>query len=271
MRGAILYQTPLKETTMKKKAVLALLLAGGVLCAPFAQAQPTLAEIDKGVREAFAKLNSFSGVLKLDGMISLAPPGPAGSPPAPKIPITGGGSIDYLKAGDKTMYRQVLDGKVLTIAGGIEAVFDGEKFHLKTNISGTQKVEVTEPSIEKGLVPPGGASLLDEVQKHLDLTPKADATINGRPAYVLEGKMKAGQKFDLPVASATIFLDKETGALSQLDFLGTDPTNKITLAVNDIKVNPEIKPDLFAPPVAAVKTAPAAAPGAAPAPAPAAK
>lgn len=247
---------------MKKKTVLAALLAAATLCSPFAQAETSLADIEKNVSEAWAKLKSFSGTLKLDGMISLAPPGTAN---APKLPITGGGLIEYLKAGDKAMYHQVIDGKVLTIAGGIESVFDGEKLHLKTNISGKQKVETTEPSIEKGLVPPGGSTLLSEVQKHLVLTPKPDAEVNGRAAYVLEGKMKEGEKFDLPVASANIFIDKETGALSQLEFIGSDATNKVTLSVNDIKVNPEISADHFAPPVATV----AAPPGAAPAPAPA--
>lgn len=252
---------------MKKKAVLAVLFAATAICSPFARAQAPLAEIDKGVREAWAKLGSFSGTLKLDGIVSLSPPGAPVNPNAAKIPITGAGTIEYLKAGDKAMYRQVLDGKVLTIVGGIESVFDGTKLHLKTNISGQQKVESTEPSIEKGLVPPGGGPLLDEVQKHLVLTPKADAQVNGRAAYVLEGKMKEGEKFDLPVASANIFLDKETGALSQLEFVGTDATNKITLSVNDIKVNPEIPADRFAPPVAALKANPAAAPAPAPAPA----
>lgn len=250
---------------MKKKAVLAVLLAATVVCSPFARAEASLADIDKNVREAWAKLKSFSGTLKLDGLVSLAPPGAAPNPNAPKIPITGSGLIEYLKDGEKAMYHQVIDGKVLTLVGGIESVFDGTKFYLKTNISGKQKVETTEPSIEKGLVPPGGGSLLDEVQKHLVLTPKPDAEVNGRAAYVLEGKMKEGEKFDLPVAAATIYLDKETGALSQLEFLGTDASNKITLSVNDIKVNPAIAPERFAPPVAAVATPPAAAPAPAPA------
>ena len=253
---------------MKKRTVLAVLLAASVICSPIARAQTPLAEIDKSVREAWSKLKSFSGVLKLDGNVSFSPPGAAANPNAPKIPITGAGTIEYLKEGETAKYRQVIDGKVLAFTGGIESVFDGTKLHLKTNINGQQQIETTEPSIEKGLVPPGGGSLLDEVQKHLELTPKPDAELNGRKTFVVEGKMKEGQKFDLPVASANIFLDKETGALSQIEFVGTDATNKITLSVTEIKVNPEIPADRFAPPVVAVKPAPGAAP-AAPAPAPA--
>lgn len=255
---------------MKKKLCIAAACAGALLAAPFAHAQAALADVDKQIREAWSKVNSFSGVVKIDGMVAFAANGAAPNPKAPKLPLTGSGNILYQKDGDKAKYRQTIDAKLLSMVAGVDAVFDGEKLRLKTNLQGTQKVQDAEPSIDKGLVPPGGGPLLDEIQKHIELTPKADAQLNGRPVFVLEGKLKPGEKMVLPVSSVNISIDKEIGALSQLEFIGSDASSKITLAVNDIKLNPEIKPDAFAPPVATAPKPAAGAPAAGAAPAPAA-
>lgn len=244
---------------MKKHVRIALLCAGAVLAAPFAHAQASLADIDKSVREAWGKLNSFSGAIKVEGNLAFAPPGAPVNPSAPKLPLTGSGTTEYLKDGDKAKYRQQIQAKMLTLVAGIDAVFDGTKLYLKTDLSGNQKIQQTEPSIDKGLVPPGGGPLLDEVQKFITLTPKPDAELNGRPVYQLEGKLKEGQTLVLPVTSVMISIDKEMGSLAQLDFLGADPTSKVTLTVTDIKANPPLTPENFAPPTIAAKPNAAAA------------
>lgn len=247
---------------MKKHARIAVLCAGALLAAPFAHAQASLADIDKNIRDAWSKLNSFSGVIKIDGNVAFSPPGTTPPPNAPKLPLTGAGTTEYLKDGDKAKYRQQIQAKLLGMVAAVDAVFDGAKLHLKTDLSGNQKIQQTEPSIDKGLVPPGGGPLLDEVQKFLALTPKPEAQVNGRTAYQLEGKLKDGLTLPLPVASVLISIDKETGGLTQLEFLGNDPTSKVTLAISEIQVNPALKAENFTPPTisAAPKATPAAAP-----------
>ena len=240
---------------MKKHLRIALLCAGAVLAAPFAHAQASLADIDKNVREAWGKLNSFSGALKIDGNVAFGAPGAPVSPSAPKLPLSGAGTTQYLKDGEKLKYRQKIQANLLSLSAGIDAVFDGTKLHLKTDISGTQKIQQSEPSLNKGLVPPGGGPLLDELQKFLALTPKADVQLNGRAVYQLEGKLKEGQTLELPVASVLISLDKETGSLAQLEFLGSDPTAKVSLTITDIQVNPPLKPEDFTPPTTIVTPA----------------
>jgi len=237
---------------MKKHLRIAVLCAGAVLAAPFAHAQASLADIDKNVREAWGKLNAFSGTIKIDGNLAFAAPGATVNPSAPKLPLTGSGTTTYLKEGEIAKFRQQIQAKLLTLTAAVDAVFDGTKLYLKTDINGTQKIQQAQPSLDKGLVPPGGGPLLDEVQKFLTLTPKPDAQLNGRAVYQLDGKLKEGQSFELPVTSVVVSLDKETGSLAQLEFLGNDPASKVTLSITDIQVNPPLKPEDFTPPAATV-------------------
>jgi len=248
---------------MLKRHLLSFAACAALLCALPASAQPTLAEIETKVKEAWGKVKSLTGTVVIDGLVGM--PGPAGAAPNPnalKLQISGGGNVAYLKDGEKSKYRQVLDAKVmpLNLGGGVELVFDGEQLHVKTTIGGTQKVNVEKPSIDKGAFPPGGGMLLDAVQERINLTPKADAEVNGRKCWVLEGALKPGEKLDLPVAGANLYIDQETGAMAKVELLGKDAGQSVSITVNDLKVDAPLSAADFAPPVVTAAPAPAAAP-----------
>jgi outer membrane lipoprotein-sorting protein len=234
-----------------------LVLAGVVAWAVAgAFAQDTIDSVEAKVREAWAKNQSISANVAIEANVPLG---------QTRMLLSGGGTMNYLKGGDKEMYRQTISAKLpdpMTIEVKADVLFDGADLYLTTELFGKQKSEKATPDLLKGAVPPGGGMLFDVLKKELNLALKPEAPLDGKAMYVIEATPKNAVDPEVPFGSATLYLDKESGMLTKVEINEPSGTRLAGITYTGIKLNPEIPASLFVyvPPAPPQPAAPAAAP-----------
>lgn len=202
-----------------------------MLCCGIAAANPSLEEVEGKIAHAWDQVKSLSGLVSVEATLPIG---------ETRIAVSGDGALDYLKSGDKAMYRQDLTAKTaepLSLDAKVSTLFDGSDFYLSTKLMGIEESAKTSPDLARGAVPPGGGMLLDALKTQLDLKLLPDATLDESPVFVLEGTPKAG---DLPFTKAVISIDKGTGVLRKLELYESASVVAATVKVTGIKLNPPL-------------------------------
>lgn len=199
-----------------------------LLSCGMAGANASLEEVEGKISNAWDQLKSLTGTVSIEAVLPIG---------ETRITVSGGGTLEYLKSGDKPMYRQDLSAKTpepLNLEGKVSTLFDGTDFYLSTSMLGREESTKTSPDLARGAVPPGGGMLLDAVKTQLDLKVLPDAVLDEKPVFVLEGTPKAS---DLPFTKALLTIDKGTGVLRKLELFESAGVVAATINVTDVTIN----------------------------------
>ena len=226
---------------MSKRLGMVVVLAAAMLWIPVATAQEQSVEaIQKAVAEKMDGLKSLSSPLALNVEVKLNPDMPN------PLKLVGGGSVDYLKKGDKPLYRADIWAGFSETAPKMaqaQSAYDGKLVHYDVFIP-LAKID------ETGTVDPGESFKADanvmfaELRKYVDLTALPPAQLGDTDVYVLEGKPKEGTDWG-PVAKVRISFAQDTGIPLKVAIVGADDTDMGTLSMTGLKVNGELSEDNF--------------------------
>ena len=189
-----------------------------------------------------------------------------------RLDISGNGTLEFLRHEGKEMYRQRVVMRMSpphAMDGVSETICNGERIDLVTEFMNNRNRTRVEPDLFKGIGPPGGASLLDLVEKDCTLRVLPDARVDDTDVFVLAAIPKAPQS-GMAERKAVLYFDKATGLHRKLELYESAAVITAVTTVSNVKLNPGIDPGRFnlpAPPPPAA-SAPAAPPPAGPSAAP---
>lgn len=157
------------------------------------------------------------------------------------------GRYEYLKKGDKMLYRIESKDRSVTKTGETEKatdsattiIFDGSFLYSLRDTDGKK-------SATKQKAPNSGwfadQAYFDTMKRSYDLKLLPDETVEGRAVYVIEAKGKA---VGAPPTSTIMYHDKETGLA--IKTVTKDGSGKVTSTstFSNLNINPPISPDRF--------------------------
>ncbi len=160
---------------------------------------------------------------------------------------TSQGRYEYLKKGDKMLYRIESEDRAVTKTGDTEKtsnvvttiVFDGKFLYSLRDTDGKK-------SATKQKAPNSGwfadQAYFDTMKRSYDLKLLPDETVDGRPVYVIEARIKAA---GAPPISTIMYHDKETGL--GIKTVTKNASGKVTSTstFSNLKINPSISPNRF--------------------------
>lgn len=221
---------------MKKHFGVVALVVAAILFMQGAMAQDTVESIEKAAIAQWDKLKSISATLDLNVSVKLNP-----SVDKPLV-LVGGGSTAYLKKDGKIMGRiEAWTGMTEQVKlASANGVCDGEKAYLDVVFMGKREhIEADATAV------PVGKAGFDSLKQHLNLAAAPAAKVGDEDCYVLEGTPKEELDENIPVGKVAIYISKKTGILLKIGVLDRQGSEIGALTVNDIKVNPDLSPDLF--------------------------
>jgi len=167
-------------------------------------------------------------------------------------PPTGSGRL--LSFGDGTMVMQRgSDGErfkgaakigfaqPMTATMQLESVYDGKALKVRTDSLGRKSTREAEAGVLQGVVPPGGALLLEALAHDAVLERVEEGRLESVDAYIFEGRAKTGEGSSPQVARLRAFVAKETGALLKLELYETDAVMTAHILLRDFEWDVELK------------------------------
>ncbi|MBI2435396.1 MAG: hypothetical protein HYV26_21285 [Candidatus Hydrogenedentes bacterium] len=208
-------------------------MAGG------ANAQDSLRAVEKKIQAAWEQVSTLVASVKMESHL------PVGED---DVVAQGEGQLEYLKAEPKAKYRQQMKISIpppLSMEAGFEFLFDGEALYLMNEVMGQMTIAKADaPDLEKGALPPGGGPLLDALKSEMQLSVLPEMDVDGRSAYVLEGKRRRGDPHD-PVQRAVFYIDKENGIQRRVEFFSADGALNTRIDYSGFKLNIPIDAQRF--------------------------
>lgn len=160
--------------------------------------------------------------------------------------VKGTGAVQVMNEGETCKYLQHIDLALpdpVAMTAVMDALFDGAFLYVTRSVLEEKEVIKTQPGPGVSAPPPGGKPLFDVLEQYFDLKRLDDAEINGRKTIVLEGTPKEGS--ESRAERMTFQMDVETGITLKLDVAPAGGEKPFSLVYSAIKVNPDIKAEVF--------------------------
>ena len=201
---------------------------------------PTLEAISTAAEASWKQVQSFSGDVAMDFLL------PVGAEP---LPLTGAGTLDYLRDKDKEKdkYRLKIVSKVpepFAMEMKLDVIYDDDTVYSTTEMMGQKHKQQGKPSLEQNALPPGGSKLIDAMEAQMVLVPLPDAKVGEHDVFVIEGKPREAT---LPFFKAIFYIDKGLGIQRKSEIYQQDGTVGVTMTFSNIKLNSNPSPSLFVP------------------------
>lgn len=202
----------------------------GLACIAGPAAAETVEEVGKKIAEATEKLKSFSA--KTQMITDMKQEGFSMSTKAE-------GTTEMMRKGEDFLMRSEMKQVTETNMGGqvnkqeqyVLTITDGQNTYTLTDMGGNKMAQ-------KMKMQKLGKDPFQAWKDTADLKLLPDATVDGRPAWVVQATPKGGA---VPGQGATIIsFDKETGQMIKMVANGPDGKPLTTMTYSDIKINQDI-------------------------------
>ncbi len=220
-----------------------------MVAATIAHAEPTLESVENEVEALWAKINGFSAQTTTDAKVPMGPM---------NMTSHATGTLQCLKQGDVTLFRLDMINKLDTgiplpgkLAGIAEqkvlSVFDGKVLYNEMEAMGKkQAFKMSNESANKQS-PTSGRSMFQALREKGDLKLLPEATVDGKPAYVVEVTPNEEMKrtAPTPVSLIKVYISKDVGLQVKMEVFGEDGTPTSTTVYSNIDTNAKLSPDQF--------------------------
>jgi len=229
---------------MNTKRITLLVMAAMLLWIPAllaaeAAAPQSIESIEKAIVEKWDALSAMSAAFDINVQVQLNPDNPN------LMKLTGAGSTDYRKKGDKKCYR--VDAwagfSPASKMAQFQAVHDGTTLYRDISVP-LLKIRETGAADPSEAITPGGKELLEMAHKYVDLAAAASEKVADQDCYVVEGALKE-QDAKNPVAKIKICFAKATGVPLLIAALDKAGVQIGSIALKDVKVNHELADSVF--------------------------
>lgn len=192
-----------------------------VLCCPvLVYGADTLESVQKNIIESSKKLTSLQFDMTTSSNFS---------GPGHEFTQNGKGRYEYLKKGDKMLFRVDSKDKTVTKMGDqVETqeststmIFDGDYFYTTSESNGQKSAVKMRP--QSGWV--ADQAYFNTMKETYDMKLLPDDTLDGRSVYVIEARAKSAPQGMAP-AIMTLWFDKETGMSIKTEV--KDESGKVT-------------------------------------------
>lgn len=217
------------------------LLVGTLLAFPAAtRAEETIDTVEKKVIELFGQYDSMTYKVTMTLNANMG---------GMTITSKGEGISEYMKKGDKTLFRQEMAidtenpmNPDQPSTSNSTIVCDGEfVYTLQERGSIRQAFKQNIADVDSA---PGGKMMFDYLNKHGDLKLLPSEKINGEEFYVIEVTLKQTNPMGVP-AKRKRYISKNTGLPAKLEMFGPDGKVMMTITMSDVKINPKTDPSRF--------------------------
>lgn len=221
------------------------LVIGMFLLSTSAVAEQTLESVESEVEALWAKINAFSAKLTSDTSVSLGPM-------TMKSHATG--TLECLKQGDISLFRLDMVNMMDTgvpLLGAIEqkalSVFDGKDVYNQVEMKGVCKAYKMPPGSARKNGPATGKSMFASFREQGELKLLPDATVDGKPVYVVEltPNERTKSASPTPVSKIKAYISKEYGLQIKMEVFDDKGQPTSTTVYSDINTNVKLTPDRF--------------------------
>ncbi len=222
------------------------LLAAILLLIPFAGvAEPTLAEVDRQVRQAWEGVHALRAELAVKTRFQMG---------LERVDSESAGTLAYRKDGAQEKYRiraGLKGGLGEKLAkGAIETLFDGATLYRINAIGANRQARIIEANVLEQTTPPGGGRLLDCIKAQCEIKAVRETQCDGVPAFALECLPK-NHGGVTAVKRLCVYLDRELGLQRKAVFFGEQGEEVSVLTLSNVTVNPDLAAESFTAPPAA--------------------
>ncbi|HRI87012.1 MAG TPA: hypothetical protein PK869_02040 [Candidatus Hydrogenedentes bacterium] len=227
-----------------RRGVLALTVL--TLCGFTALAQQTIESVEKEVEQLWAKTNSFTANVTTDTTVAI---GPA------TMKSLATGTMQVLKEGEKSYFKIDMLNKIDTgvpVAGTLEqkilSVFDGKEMFNEMEAMGMKQVYRMSPEDSEKQAPLTGKSMIESLRRQGELKLLPDASVDGKPTYVIEVTPNPETKSAAPspISIMRTYISKELGLQVKMEVIDEKGAPMSTTVYKDIKINVPLTPAEFA-------------------------
>ena len=217
-------------------------LAAGLLACT--AAADTLESVEKAIIEKVAQHKSYQFKSAVTQNMDM---------PEMKIESQTQGTFEFLKKGDKWLYRSEAKTKSTTVAQGHEQksdntvlmICDGEYMYTLSESDGQKSAMKSRMGAEQFTMLTDKA-YFDSLRKDWDLKLLPDETVDGKATWAIEATFKQAKTAPAGTMITMItYFDKENGL--GIKMIGKDTAGKtvMTSTTTDIKINPTLNADRF--------------------------
>lgn len=223
------------QTRIRLTSLAAVLLA----FVQMAPAGDTLESVEKTIAAEWEKHKSLSANLSLSQQMEMG---------GGRVTSTGTGTFEYLRKGDKELYRlemattttQAFAGNEQTIEQKVLSINDGEFVYNLTD--GMGKKIAAKSRADKAKMG-GGKAMFKQLREEHELTLLPDQELDGHSAYVIEAVPK--KSTPMAIARTVYYLRQDTGVMMKSVALNADGKAVQTMTFSEFKINPTIAPERF--------------------------
>jgi len=197
-------------------------------------------DMEKKLVDAHAKLKSLSCKMKMTEHVEMGE--------GIEINSTNDGTVEWMKKGEKILYRSDAKSSSMQKFGGQEVkteadttiVADGEFYYELSTQGGQKFVRKDKPP---ATLAGSAKSILDALRPEHHLKAMPDDKLDGADCFVIEVTPKKPD--DNPMSKMVVCFRKDCGV--NVKTVGHDPSGKpmYTMLASDLKLNPDLKPDRF--------------------------
>jgi len=197
-------------------------------------------DMEKKLVDAHAKLKSLSCKMKMTEHVELGE--------GIEIKSTNDGTVEWMKRGEKVLYRSDAKSSSMQKFGGQEVkteadttiVADGEFYYELSTQGGERFVRKDRPP---ATLAGSAKSILDALRPEHELKALPDEKLDGAECFVIEVTPKKPD--DNPMSKMVVSFRKDCGV--NVKTVGHDPSGKpmYTMLASDLKLNPDLNPERF--------------------------
>lgn len=197
-------------------------------------------DVEKKLVDAHAKVKSLSCRMKMTEHVELGE--------GIEINSTNDGTVEWMKKGDKVLYRSDAKSSSMQKFGGQEVkteaettiIADGEFYYELSAQGGQTFVRKDKPPTTLA----GSAKgILDALRPDHELKVLPDDKLEGAECFVLEVTPKKPD--DNPMSKMVVYFRKDCGVNVKTVGHAVSGKPMYTMLASDIKLNPDLKPDRF--------------------------
>lgn len=204
----------------------------------------TIDEVKKKIHEKVSKYKSIQYTLEMKTDMDT---------PQFKMSSTTRQTAQFVNKGDKILARMESETSSTQKMGEQENkqevksldVCDGNFWYSMADQGGEKTATKRKADVKKEGNPFDPQNGFKQMEEHFDVKLMPDETVNGKPAWVFEMKLKPGNPAASMMGRALAYYDKETGV--SLKGVSFDPAGKptSTSTTTDVKIDADIPADRF--------------------------
>lgn len=221
---------------------------GAVLLAVFAaaaQCEQTLESVENAVEALWAKISAFTAKVTTDTNVPIGPV---------TVSSRATGTLECLKKDGATLFRLDMVNKLdmgIPLAGPMEqkmvSVYDGKEIINEMEMMGTRQAFRMPPETAGKQGMTSGKSMFAAFRDKGDVTLRADATVDGKPVWVVEVVPNAATKKSAPtpVSLLKFYISKENGLQVKTEVFDDKGEHTSTSVYSDVVVDAKLAPERF--------------------------